>query len=254
MRLKDRVAVVTGGGIGIGQAFCRGLAAEGARIVIADINAAAAEATAKEIADAGGEVLAVVTDVSEEAAVENLARAVTEKFGGVDILVNNAALFSALGAGLPWHQIEVEEWDRVMRVNLRGMFLVTRALYPLLQQSRHGRIINISSATAYKGMVNRLHYVTSKAGVLGFTRALARELAGSAITVNTIAIGSTLSEGVLGRGDMDAPAVERMQAQRCVQEPMYPQDIVGTLLYLASDDSKFVCGETIVVDGGIVFI
>ena len=254
MRLKDRVAVVTGGGIGIGQAFCRGLAAEGAGVVIADINAAAAEATAKEITAAGGEVLAVVTDVGEEADAENLAWAVTDKFGGADILVNNAALFSALGAGRPWHQIEVAEWDRVMHVNLRGMFLVTRALYPLLSRSRYGRIINISSATAYKGMVNRLHYVTSKAGVLGFTRALARELAGSAITVNTIAIGSTLSEGVLARGDMDSAAVERMKAQRSVQQPMYPQDIVGTLLYLASDDSKFVCGETIVVDGGIVFV
>jgi len=254
MRLKDRIAVVTGGGVGIGQAFCRGLAAEGAGIVIADINAAAAEAAAKEIAAIGGEVLAVVTDVAEEADAENLARAVSDKFGAADILVNNAALFSALGSGHPWHELEVAEWDRVMSVNLRGMFLVTRALYPLLRQSHHGRIINISSATAYKGMVNRLHYVTSKAGVLGFTRALARELAGSDVTANSIAIGSTLSEGVLGRGDMDAAAIDRMKAQRCVQQPMYPDDIVGTLLYLASDDSKFVCGETIVVDGGIVFV
>jgi 3-oxoacyl-[acyl-carrier protein] reductase len=254
MRLKDRIAVVTGGGIGIGQAFCRGLAAEGAKVIIADIDTAAAEATAKEIVAAGNEALSVPTDVADEADVANLARTIAEHFGATDILVNNAALFSALGPGRPWHEIEVGEWDRVMQVNLRGMFLVTRALYPLMKGSSRGRIINISSATAYKGWPNRLHYVTSKAGVLGFTRALARELSGGTTTVNTIAIGSTLSEGVLARGDMDPATVERIKTQRCVQQAMYPEDIVGTLVFLASDDSKFVCGETIVVDGGIVFV
>ena len=255
MRLKDRVAVVTGGGIGIGKAYSFGLAGEGAKVVVADIDFEAAKAVAKEIEQQGKEALPLETDGADQNSTLDMAEKSMERFGGIDILVNNAALFAALGPQKPWDEIDVPEWDRVMAVNLRGLFLCSRAVVPHMKAQGKGKIINIASGLAYRAVAGRIHYITSKAGVLGFTRALARELAGQNINVNSIAPGFTLSEGVLARGG--AAARERSvetRAIRCVQRDLYPEDLVGVLVFLASDDSDFVCGETIVADGGVVFV
>jgi len=253
MKLEGRVAIVTGGGYGIGKEYCLALAYEGARVVAADINFEGAQEVAKEIEKKGREALALKTDVSDENSTKGMARRAFERFGRIDILVNNAALFIALGLK-PWEQITVEEWDSTMAVNLKGLFLCSKAVVPYMKAQGGGKVINISSALAYKGYVGFLHYVTSKAGVLGFTRGLARELASQNINVNSIAVGGTLSEGVLKKNTISAEVRQMLRQQRCIQEDMYPKDLVGTLVFLASDDSRFISGETILVDGGIVFI
>jgi 3-oxoacyl-[acyl-carrier protein] reductase len=254
MRLKDKVAIITGGGIGIGKAYSIGFSAEGAKVVIADINYAAAKSVAKEIEQKGKESLALGTDVTNEQSTIEMAKATVDRFGRIDILVNNAALFTALGPAKQWDTIEVDEWDRVMAVNLRGLFLCSKAVVPYMQTQGGGKIINISSGTAYRGEIGRIHYVTSKAGILGFTRALARSLAGQNINVNCIAPGSTLSEGVIARGDQTPEALDRIKAMRCVRKEMHPDDLVGTAVFLASDESEFICGQTIIVDGGTAFV
>ncbi len=255
MRLKGRVAIVTGGGVGIGKAYSFGLADEGAKVVVADINFEAAEAVAREIEQQGNEALPLKTDVAEQKSTLEMAEKTIERFGRIDILVNNAALFTALGPLKSWDKIDVAEWDRVMAVNLRGLFLCSQAVVPHMKAQGKGKIINIASSLAYRGMVGRIHYVTSKAGVLGFTRALARELAGQNINVNSVAPGFTLSEGVIAMGSSTTPErLAQSKAIRCVQRDMHPKDLVGTVIFLASDDSEFICGETMVVDGGVAFV
>ena len=254
MRLKDRVAIVTGGGIGIGKAFCFGLANEGAKVVAADINFEGAKKVAQELEQQGKEALALSIDVTDEKKTLEMAQKTIERFGKIDILINNAALFSALGPGRPWDTIDIDEWDRVMAINLKGLFLCSKAVVPHMKAQGKGRIINISSGLAYRGGVGKLHYITSKAGVLGFTRGLARELAGQNINVNNIAPGQTMSEGLLNRGDITHETSMKLYAQRCVQKDMYPEDLVGTAVFLASDDSEFISGETIVVDGGMAIV
>ncbi|MFC1972400.1 SDR family NAD(P)-dependent oxidoreductase [Chloroflexota bacterium] len=253
MKLKDRVAIVTGGGYGIGKEYSFALANEGAKVVVADIKFEEAQRVAKEIVEKGKEALAINTNVSDENSTLEMAKKTYDRFGRIDILVNNAALFVALGKK-PWEEIDTEEWDICMAVNLKGLFLCSKAVVPYMKLQGKGRIINISSGLAYRGFTGMLHYVTSKAGVLGFTRGLARELAGQNINVNSIAIGSTLSEGVIATGRISPEIQDMSRRQRCVQKDMYPKDISGTVIFLASDDSEFICGETIVVDGGIAFI
>lgn len=253
MRLKDKIAIITGGGVGIGRAFSLGLSQEGAKVVAADINFEAAQEVVKEIERRGREALALKTDVSDVQSTQEMAKRTVERFGKIDILFNNAGLFVALGPARPWDQIDVEEWDRVMAVNLKGLFLCSRAVVPYMLKQGKGKIINISSGTAYRGNVGRIHYVTSKAGVLGFTRALARELAGKNINVNTIAPGSTLHKAVLEKGDMGPEVIKQFIAQRCIKREMYPEDLVGTAVFLSSDESDMICGETIIVDGGMAF-
>src|SRR5882672_6874944 len=189
-RLEGRVAIVTGGGHGIGKAYARRLAEDGAKIVIAELDAAAAERVAAAV---GG--LAVRTDVAEEASAAEMARRTVERFGRIDVLVNNAAIFATVPMSrAPFDQIDPAEWDRMMAVNLRGTWLACRAVIPQMRKQRYGKIINISSGTALKGSASRIHYVTSKAGIIGFTRTLALEVGKDNICVNCIAPGSTLSE------------------------------------------------------------
>ena len=193
-RLKDQILIVTGGAHGIGRAYCEGLAAEGARVVVADIDGQGAEAVAASLGEAGFDALAVTADVSQPESTDDMARAAMERFGRIDGLVNNAAIYlrPAVTRG-PFEEIPIDEWDRLMAVNLRGVFLSCRAVVPQMKEQGGGKIVNISSGTVFNGSTQMLHYVTSKAGVIGLTRALARELGDYNINVNAVAPGLTVS-------------------------------------------------------------
>src|SRR5256885_9063919 len=217
-RLAGKVAIVTGGGHGIGKAYALGLAGEGAKVVVAEIDAIAAEAVAADLKRRGFEAIGVRTDVADPASVEAMVARTVAAYGRIDILVNNAAIFATVPMSRSrFDQIEIEEWDRMMAVNLRGMWLASRAVVPHMRKRGYGKIINISSGTALKGSASRIHYVTSKAGVLGFTRTLARELGKDGICVNCVAPGSTLSEENPDEGTvrMRSRSEERRVGKEC---------------------------------------
>jgi len=244
-RLEGRVAIVTGGGHGIGKFYARRLAEEGARLVIAEIDGKAAERVAGEISGA----IALRTDVSDQGSVDAMAATTIERFGRIDVLVNNAAIFATVPMSRsPFDQIDPAEWDRMMAVNLRGTWLACRAVIPQMRKQAYGKIVNISSGTALKGSASRIHYVTSKAGILGFTKTLAMEVGKDNICVNCIAPGSTLSEE-----NADEALVKYRQAAastRALQRMQTPEDLVGAVAFFASPDSDFITGQTLVVDGG----
>ncbi len=245
--LAGKVVVVTGGGKGIGKVYAREFAGVGARVVAADIDGDAAKAVAGAIAQRGGEALGLATDISDQAAVDALARATLDRFGTVDVLINNASLMSAL-ARRSWLEIPVDEWDRVMAVNLRGMFLTCRAIVPTMRAKGRGKIVNISSSRVWEGTPNRLHYTTSKAGVIGFTRALAREVGKWGITVNAVTPGNTQSDTQVGSSD---PGYLKGRIEgRAIARAQVPDDLVGAVMFLASAASDFMTGQTINVDGG----
>jgi NAD(P)-dependent dehydrogenase (short-subunit alcohol dehydrogenase family) len=245
MRLKDKVVIVTGGAKGIGRAYCLGMAAEGARVVVADV--ADSKSTVQEVESRGAQALGVACDVSREDDTLRLATETLARFGRVDILVNNAALYGPLKRR-PFMEIPVEEWDRVMAINLRGLFLCSRAVFPAMKAQGSGAIINIASGTFFKGVPHYIHYTTSKGGVVGFTRSLARELGEFGIRVNALAPGFTLS----GENEKNMPDAGKAAnvGMRMLKRAEVPEDLVGTVIFLASDDSRFITGQTIVVDGG----
>ncbi len=249
-RLKDKVAIVTGGAHGIGRSFCLGMADEGANIAIADVNLEAAKATASEIEAKGTEVIALKTDVSSPKETEEMARKTAERFGKIDILVNNAAIFNRVKVSLvPFYEINLDEWDRVMEVNLKGPFLCSRAVFPYMKAQGGGKIINISSNTFFKGSPSFVHYVASKGGVIGLSRSLASAMGEYNINVNCIAPGRTLSEDP---ADQEALQSCQHYASLCILKRIeYPEDLVGTAIFLTSSDSDFITGQTIVVDGGV---
>jgi 3-oxoacyl-[acyl-carrier protein] reductase len=251
-RLQDRVIIVTGGAQGIGRAYCERLAEEGANLVIADINLAAAEAAAEHLRGLEVEALALQTDVADVTATEQMARATLERFGRIDALVNNAAMYQrpAVSRG-PFEELPVEEWDRLMAVNVRGTFLCARAVVPHMKQQGHGKIVNVSSSTVFSGTPWFAHYVTSKAGVIGFTRVLAKELGDFNINVNAIAPGLTLSLDEADQQHMQYQ--ETRAAGRSMKRIEEPKDLVGAVAFLCSSDSDFMTGQTLVVDGGSVF-
>ena len=248
-RLDGRVAIITGGGHGIGKAYAVRLAAEGAKVVIAELDGKAASAVAAELTAQGHHAIAVQTDVANEASVTSMAQQAVTKFGRIDVLVNNAAIFATVPMSrLPFDQISVDEWDRMMSVNVKGTWLASRAVVPQMRLQAYGKIINVSSGTALKGSPSRIHYVTSKAGILGFTKTLANEVGKDGICVNCVAPGSTLSEE---NPDDD---ILKMRAQaanaRALKRVQTPDDLTGAVVFFASADSDFITGQTLVVDGG----
>ena len=248
-RLDGRVAIITGGGHGIGKAYAVRLAAEGARVVIAELDGEAASTVAAELTAQGHHAIAVQTDVANEASVTSMAQQAVTKFGRIDVLVNNAAIFATVPMSrLPFDQISVDEWDRMMSVNVKGTWLASRAVVPQMRLQAYGKIINVSSGTALKGSPSRIHYVTSKAGILGFTKTLANEVGKDGICVNCVAPGSTLSEE---NPDDD---ILKMRAQaanaRALKRVQTPDDLTGAVVFFASADSDFITGQTLVVDGG----
>ncbi len=248
-RLQDRVIIVTGGAQGIGKAYCEGMVREGARVVVADIDEGHAKATVQSLEKDGHEALAVRVDVSLPEDTERMAQATMERFGRIDGLINNAAVFQRPAMSrVPFEQIPVAEWDRLMAVNLRGVFLGCRAVVPHMKQGGGGKIINISSGTVFFGSANLAHYVTSKAGVIGLTRSLSRELGEHHINVNAIAPGLVISMDEISEGRA-ALEQQRIHA-RAIKRSETPQDLVGTVVFLCSSESDFITGQTIVVDGG----
>ena len=249
MRLDNKITVITGAAHGIGKAYARRFAEEGAQVVIADVDGEGGQALAQALTAAGFSAWARATDVRNFLAVEGLMRETADKFGRVDVLLNNAAIYvtQKLWKG-PVEDLDLAEWDRVIEVNLKGVFLCSKAAIPIMKQQRSGKIINIASGTFFSGSGNMPHYTTAKGGVIALTRVMARQLGEWGITVNCMTPGSTMSEDsvtdeVLQRrqGSMDKRAFRRVET---------PADIVGTALFLATSDSDFITGQLLVVEGG----
>jgi NAD(P)-dependent dehydrogenase (short-subunit alcohol dehydrogenase family) len=247
LRLSGKVAIVTGAGSGIGKALATRLAADGASVVVADV--AKFDLAAAEIAKAtGARTLGLEIDVSSEGDVARLAAETVKAFGRIDILVNNAAVFSSIKLK-PFEQIEVAEWRKVMDVNILGVALCCRACVPHMRKAGGGRIINLASGAPIKGVPLFLHYISSKGAVIAMTRGLARELGKDGITVNTLAPGFTLSENV-AKDPTHVKQGEVTRMTRAIQRDETPDDLVGTVSFLASADAAFMTGQTLVVDGG----
>jgi 3-oxoacyl-[acyl-carrier protein] reductase len=243
----SRVVIVTGGAQGIGRAFARRFAGDGYRVVVADLNATKAAGVCQEIAAAGGTATPVAADVARETDCEAMVAHALASYGRLDVLINNAALFSALARKSFW-EIDASEWDAVMAVNVRGTWLAMKAAVPSLRASENAGIINMSSNTYLSGRVGFAHYVTSKAAIVGLTRAASRELGDDGIRVNCILPGATITEVTPASDDPDrARELAKMRAIKRVQTPA---DLVGMAAFLASDDARYITGQSFTVDGG----
>jgi NAD(P)-dependent dehydrogenase (short-subunit alcohol dehydrogenase family) len=242
-RFEGRVAVVTGAAQGIGRAVAERLASEGATVAVVDVNGAGAEAAAKAI---GGKSFAVQCDIAEPESVAALFKAVETKAGKLDVLVNVGAIVPFV----PWDKLDFEEWRRVLRVNLDGLFLMCRAGSDMMRKNGYGRIVNFSSNSIFAGTPNMAHYVASKGGVLTFTRALATELGAHKITANSVCPGLTDTEGVQKTPHKDAfEFVEMLQA---IKGRGVPADIVPAVAFLASEEAHWITGQALNVDAGMV--
>ena len=247
--IQGRVAIVTGAAGGLGRAFCLALAQKGAHVVVADLDYAGAEQTVEMLNESGNDGIAIAVDVSDETATLQMAALAVERWGRIDILVNNAAIYAGLERK-PFDAISIEEWDQVMAVNLKGPWLCTRAVFPLMKIQGKGKIINIASAVFYSGSPLWSHYVSSKGGLIGLTRSLAKELGNEKITVNAVAPGFTMTEA----SEQLIPDAVNYGVQRgSIKRSEQPEDLVGAVLFLASDSSDFITGQTIIIDGGRQF-
>lgn len=250
MRFEQQVAIVTGAQTGIGRAIAERLAAEGAAVVLADV--ADAEPVAEQIRATGAQAIAVRTDVADENSVAHMVDHTVQAFGRVDILVNNAAIAATIELR-PFEQITVAQWRRMQDVNAMGPFLCIRAVAPHMRARQQGRIVNITSGTAFKGAPFMLDYVASKGALMTMTRSLSRELGKDFITVNAVSPGYTLSEGNLANKEFLATYREAAIQTRAVPRDGWPADIVGAVAFLASRDAAFISGQILAVDGGSVY-
>ncbi len=255
MRLQGKVAIITGGAQGIGAAYAFGFAKEGAKIAIADVDVARGQDTVEQLKKAKAEAIFIKTDVNQEADCNAMAKAVFDRFGTIDVLINNAAIFASIVLR-PFMGVPIEEFKRVMEVNTSGPFNCVRAVFPYMKE-KGGKIINISSSSIMEGVPGMPHYVASKGAVMALTRCLAKELGEFKININTIAPGYTHSEGgerVDRNSSFGLPPLEEMQVNmRSIKRAGVPEDLVGTALFLATDDSAFITGQMIVHDGGLSF-
>jgi NAD(P)-dependent dehydrogenase (short-subunit alcohol dehydrogenase family) len=246
--LDGKIVIVTGGARGLGRAYALGVVASGGSVVVADM--LDGSPVTEDIAAAGGEAISVVTDVSDQDSTEAMAAAAVDRFGRIDVLINNAAMFSETTRGA-FTDISIDEWDRTFEVNVRGVWLCIRAVYPTMAAQGSGKIINIASNTVYEGTLGFPHYVASKSALLGLTRSLATELGPEGITVNTV------SPGLIPNPDLrptDAANDQFVVAGRVLKRTQEPDDMVGTILYFCSAASDFVTGQSMLVNGGACFV
>lgn len=247
--LEHAVVIITGAAHGIGAAYARRLSGDGAAVVVVDLDEQGAVTLVKDLRRIGRRALACRADISVDADLAEVVSRTTQEFGTITGLVNNAAVFSVVPMSrAPFDEITVEEWDLMMRVNVRGTWQACRAVLPTMRAAGYGKIVNISSGTALKGSASRIHYVTSKAAILGFTKTLAKEVGPSGVRVNCVAPGSTLSEE-----NPDEDVVNHRRARltdRALPRVQVPEDLVGAVKFFLSHDSDFITGQTLVVDGG----
>lgn len=246
--VSGRVVVVTGGGQGIGRQYALEFAAAGAIPIIAELNEDKARSVAKEITDRSGRALAIATDVTQPGSLERMADAVLSEFGRIDVLVNNAGIFTSLKMK-PFDQIPLDEWDQVINTNITGCFLAARAVLPAMRKAGWGRIINITSGAVPLGLKNYMHYVTSKSALVGMTNAMARELGAEGITVNAVQPGATYTE--VPRETLTEEGKARLIAMQCIPRAEVPMDLVGLVMFLSTEASGFITGQTIACDGGL---
>lgn len=249
MRLRNKVALVTGAGQGIGKVYALRLAREGAKVVLTDINFENVEMVTNELISQGYEALALELNVINEEQVADVVTKVEETYGKIDILVNNAALFTTLKLK-PFEEIHSDEWDKVMDVNVKGIFIMCKYVVRLMKKQNYGRIINISSGAALMGKPYYLHYVSSKASVIGLSRSLAREVGDYGITVNTIAPGFIDTD--VPRGTITEEIKQEILKGQCIKRFAEPNDLAGLVTFLASDDASYITGQLINVDGGLI--
>lgn len=246
-RLNGRTVIVTGGARGIGASYARAVAAEGANVAICDILD-----TSDIVSEIGEQAWGSISNVADANSVRTFVDGVLDRFGRIDGLVNNAALFATLGKNKPFDEIDTEEFDRVMRVNVGGVFECCKAVMPTMRKQGYGKIVNISSGTFFKGTPGKAHYVASKGAVVALTRVIARETGRHGVRANCVAPGFTLSEGVLEWGEEVAAHSAPSVASRCIARDQQPEDLNGAIVFLLSAESDFISGQTLAVDGGSV--
>jgi NAD(P)-dependent dehydrogenase (short-subunit alcohol dehydrogenase family) len=246
---RGRVIVITGAGRGLGRAYAERLAMEGAHVAVADIDVSTGSETTRKLSESGADAFFVQTDVASEASTMSMAGRVLEKWGRIDGLIANAGWANSVG-GASYNEISIDQWDRMMQVNVRGTWLTCRAVAPHMQSRKQGSIVTVSSDTTMWGSPKLLHYVTSKGAVEAFTRAMARELGSDGVRINCVAPGLLNNEATSG-----VPAVKREWniQNRAIQREGSPIDLVGLVSFLLSDDASFITGQVIVADGGLVF-